>query len=168
MKRIIKLTEKQLNEATDNGFNYLNGGDVPNYSGQTFISATGKIKQDEYGKPTTSDMVGNSLSSQTFDRYNLTTQTYRQKTNENDEFLPNLNKEKKTNIDDSNDIEDAEEEITIPMGIESKLDMLIKALESTKMTPKQRSVVLNKIVERLPLDNIPFAWKKELISKIKK
>ena len=108
MKRIIKLTEKQLNEATDNGFNYLNGGDVPNYSGQTFISATGKIKQDEYGKPTTSDMVGNSLSSQTFDRYNLTTQTYRQKTNENDEFLPNLNKEKKTNIDDSNDIEDAE------------------------------------------------------------
>ena len=64
-------------------------------------------------------------------------------------------------------VEDAEENTEIPIGVESKMEMFIKSLNSTKMNPKQRAVVLNKLIDMLNLDGAPFNWKREMISKIK-
>lgn len=175
MKRIIKLTAAQINEVGTDGFNYLTGGDTPNYNGQTHISATGKLNQEEFGNPITTDDISNSLSPQTYNRYNMATQTYRQRTNENEEQsneqtpnLPNLdpdgNGQVPTNM---GDIEKNQDNITIPMAIQTKLEMLEKAMSSTKLTPKQKGVILNKIVDLIPLNNVPYGWKKELITKIK-
>lgn len=169
MKRIIKLTEKQLNEAIDNGFNYLKGGDTPNYCGQTFISATGKLDiEDEYGEPIMGDKISKTLSPQTYSRYTIGTQTYRQKTNENDESMfPDKEQKQQKQVPKEAAVEDAEENTEIPIGVESKMEMFIKSLNSTKMNPKQRAVVLNKLIDMLNLDGAPFNWKREMISKIK-
>lgn len=171
MKRIIKLTEKQLNEATDSGFNYLDGGDVPNYSGQTFISASGKLGiEDEYGEPVMGDKVSKTLSPQTYSRYTMGTQTYRQKTNENDTNIGiNQNdKSQGTRPEDSSDIEKDEESTVLPQAVESKLEMFIKSINSTKMNPKQTGIVLNRLIDMLNVDETPFNWKKEIVSKIRK
>ena len=170
MKRIIKLTEEQLHEAIDNGFNYLDGGDTPNYSGQTFISASGHLDIDEYGDPVTSDKISKTLSPQTYSRNTIGTQTYRQRTNENDNnmmFPEQHKKEEKTEKPKEAEIENAEDNTEIPMGVESKMEMFVKALQTTDMNPKQKGIVLNKLVSMLNLEGVPFNWKKELITKIK-
>jgi hypothetical protein len=178
MKRIIKLTEAQIREVGNDGFNYLNGGDIPNYNGQTHISATGKLNQEEYGNPTTTDDVANKLSNQPYNLQSIGTRTYRQRTNEDGSQtdmnngqmpnLPNLDSNGDGNIPtNASDIEKNEDNITIPMAINTKLELLSKALNTTKLTPKQKGIILNKIVDLMPLNNVPYSWKKELITKIK-
>lgn len=169
MKRIIKLTEKQLNEAIDNGFNYLDGGDIPNYSGQTFISASGQLDANEYGEPVIGDKVSKTLSPQTYSRNTIGTQTYRQNTNENeDTAFPDDDKKKQMGKQPENaEIEDAESNTEIPIGVESKLEMFIKSINSTKMNPKQRAIVLNKVIDMLKTEETPNNWKKEMVTKIK-
>ena len=46
--------------------------------------------------------------------------------------------------------------------------MFVKALQTTDMNPKQKGIVLNKLVSMLNLEGVPFNWKKELVTKIKR
>ena len=55
--------------------------------------------------------------------------------------------------------------IKIPVGVDRKSDMLLDAAK--ELTPKQQAMVLNKMIEELDTDNIPYMWKKELIEKLK-
>ena len=179
MKHIIKLTEKQLKEVDNKTFTYLSGSDVSNYDGQTHITVTGKLADDEYGDPTTTDKVSNTLTPQTYTRYGIG--GYGRYRNINEEENMDTNNSTKDTDDDNNvnnfykkdeldtlgnDVEN--DNLTrIPEGVEYKLNLLLKEMDSLKLTPKQQAIVLNKIIEVLECNEMPFSWKKTLMLKLK-
>lgn len=195
MKRIIKLTEQQLREASyDNTFNYLGGGDTSNYSGQSQIFATGKLgPEEEYGDPITTDKVSRSLSPQTYNRYGVGSQGYRKFQNtpdtnlldidiEDDEISQTTNEDTQKLSDDDNEIDNfykkdeldtlgngvENDNLTrIPEGVEYKINLLLSEIKRLNLTPKQQAIVLNKIVESFDVEKIPYSWKKTLMLKIK-
>lgn len=171
MKRIIKLTEKQLREVTGDNI-FLTNNSTPNYCGQSCISANGKLDQDTYGEPTTTDKVSQSLTPQTYYRYSMGTQLYRKSTNE----------DKQNQIDDDNNVDsfydnkeldtmsngvDNDNLTRIPEGVEYKVNLLLTEIKKSNLSPKQQGIVLNKIIEAFEVDKMPFSWRKTLMLKIK-
>lgn len=172
MTRIIKLTKQQIIESSLAGFNYLNGGDTPHYCGQTEISVTGKLNQDEYGDPTTTDKISRSLSPQTYNRYGVGSQGYRKRTNEDVQTQTDDDNEidnfyKKNELDTLGNGVENDNLTRIPEGIEYKLNLLLSEVKSCKLTPKQQAIVLNKIIEDFQVKDMPYSWKKTLMLKIR-
>lgn len=174
MRRVIKLTEEQIRETMDNTFNYLGGGDTPNYNGQTEISATGKLDQSEYGNPTTTDKVSQSLAPQTYNRYGNGSRyvSSYQRTNEDS----SIETDDDNGIDDFYDNDELDtlgngvdnDNLTrIPQGVDYKLNQLLGDIKGGKLTPKQQAIVLNKVIEAFNVEQMPLSWKKALMLKIK-
>ena len=64
-KRIIKITNRQLKEATGvNAFNTIQGTDVPGYSGTKEISTGGYLDDNELAEPTTTDDYADTMAPQ--------------------------------------------------------------------------------------------------------
>ena len=69
MRKIIKLTERQLREAQEGIFQWNTGREVENCSGNSKISVSGKLNDNEMGKPVDSDYVEDELTPQGYGRY---------------------------------------------------------------------------------------------------
>lgn len=69
MRKIIKLTERQLREAQEGIFQWNTGSEVENCSGNSKISVSGKLNDNEMGKPVDSDYVEDELTPQGYGRY---------------------------------------------------------------------------------------------------
>lgn len=69
MKKIIKLTERQLREAENRLFSYSLDSDVPNCAGNSEISVGGKLNNREMGEPKDADYISNELTPQGYGRY---------------------------------------------------------------------------------------------------
>ena len=54
--------------------------------------------------------------------------------------------------------------IQIPQGVDYKTNMLVDAMNN--LNPKQQAIVINKILENVDMNSIPYRWKKELIMKL--
>jgi hypothetical protein len=55
----------------------------------------------------------------------------------------------------------------IPNGVDKKTQILVDAISSSNLKPKQQAMVLNKLLEVLNISSIPYSWKKELMLKLK-
>lgn len=166
-RRIIKLTNeqyRQLKEAEDDSFGYLDNGDFKEYSGQSQIGVTGKVNDEEYGQPKTSDSLADKLSSQTYNRFcgSAFRPTSIREDDENndgvDDFYNNNELDTLGNNTSDDDL------VKVPQSVQSRMNMLIDSMKN--LQPKQQAIVLNKIIESINLSEIPYAWMKELRLKI--
>jgi hypothetical protein len=57
--------------------------------------------------------------------------------------------------------------VVIPQDVQHKIDLLINIVKQNNLKPKQQAIVLNKMVEELDTENIPYQWKKILMDKLK-
>ena len=69
MKKIIKLTEKQLREAENGLFSYTLDSEVPNCMGNSEISVGGKLNDREMGEPKDAGYISDELTPQGYGRY---------------------------------------------------------------------------------------------------
>lgn len=174
MNRNIKITESQyrmLQEADEEMFPYVTDNDAKPFNGYGDISADGKKSGEENADTkTTADKVQQMRTMDGWNRYrtygNVYPTTVREDTNKENDFydansIPSPSKE----LDILSNGNENDDLIKIPVGVDKKCDIL---LDSTKiLTPKQQAIVLNKMIEELDTDNIPYQWKKELIEKLK-
>lgn len=189
MGKNIKVTERQyriIQEAIDNTFAYIDEKDTIPYDGQKNISADGKIDGETNGDVTIGDKVSKTVTPQSFLRYRGIGygrfQPYTMQPNmvdsdmQCDEGIQPNNDKNNDGIDDfyNNDEldllgdDDADNDLVkIPQGIVTKSDILIDAVNSNNLTSKQQAIILNKIIEAFDITSIPYAWKKELILKLK-
>jgi hypothetical protein len=163
-RRIIKLTKKQLAEAEENAFNYLDNADFKQYAGQSEISVPGKENDEEYGNEKPTDAFADKISSQAYNRY------------AGFAYRPYALKESDINTDGIDDFYNNDELVTlgnenqnddlvkIPEGVKNKMDILIDSMQM--LSPKQQAIVLNKMIESFDLSSLPYAWLKELRLKI--
>lgn len=167
MAKIIKLTKAQLMEADSTAFGYLDvDNSTPSNVGTKEIGVTGKIDDKEYGDPIPSDKIANTMTVQGYNRYrmygsNVRPHSIRENDVNNDgvdDFYNNSELDILSNNDDQDNL------IKIPKGVDAKLDLLIHSI--TNLQPKQQAMVLNKLVETMKLDSIPYSWAKELMHKI--
>ena len=168
--KIIKLTDKQLQEASDMGFTFLTDSDVPNYNGNSETTVSGKLTQNTYGKPTYTDQIAQKLSPQTYNRYGMTnykggyrriSESFEDKNNDNiDDFYQSDSLDTLSNGIDEDNL------TAIPFSVDSKLNEFCKTCNNIKLSPYQNAMIINKIIECFPINNIPYKWKKELILKI--
>ena len=167
MAKIIKLTKTQLMEADSTAFGYLDAeNSTPSNVGTKEIGVTGKIDDKEYGDPIPSDKIANTMTVQGYNRYrmygsNVRPHSIRENDVNNDgvdDFYNNSELDILSNNDDQDNL------IKIPKGVDAKLDLLIHSI--TNLQPKQQAMVLNKLVETMKLDSIPYSWAKELMHKI--
>ena len=167
MAKIIKLTKAQLMEAESTAFGYLDvDNSTPSNVGTKEIGVTGKIDDKEYGDPIPSDKIANTMTVQGYNRYrmygsNVRPHSIRENDVNNDgvdDFYNNSELDILSNNDDQDNL------IKIPKGVDAKLDLLIHLI--TNLQPKQQAMVLNKLVETMKLDSIPYSWAKELMHKI--
>ncbi len=166
-KKIIKVTKKQLKETEGDAFKYLDtDNNVPSSNGNSEIGVTGKIDDNNYGEPSNSDKIANTLTPQGYNRYRMY----------GNNVIPGWIKESDINndgvddfynhaeLDTLSDGDTSNNLIKIPRGTEYKLDILIDNI--TKLQPKQQAMVLNKLVETMNISSIPYSWAKELMHKI--
>lgn len=167
MPRIIKLTKKQLREADDGNFDYIDdNNDMPSSNCQTQISVDGKLDNDRSGNPLISDRIAKSITAQTYSRFNNYANNCRHGVREGvdinddniDDFYNNDELDILSNGDDNDNL------VKVPQGVDYKTDMLVNSM--TNLNPKQQAIVLNKILENIDLNSIPYRWKKELIMKM--
>lgn len=166
MDKIIRVTEHQLRETEGVAFKYLDSSnDTPSSNGSSEIGVTGKTDDNEYGKPVDSDKIAHTLTVQGYDRYRMYGSN-----------IPNVIREQDDNADGVDDfynhaeldtLSDGDKSnnlIKVPEGTQNKLNTLIDNI--IKLSAKQQAMVLNKLVEKLDISNIPYAWSKELMNKI--
>lgn len=174
MPKNIKVTEKQyqtIQEELDNEFTYFSDDDTKKYDGQVNITANGKMNTETNGEPTTADKVQRSLTPQSYNRYRSYGNIYPRSMREGIDVDKNND-----NVDDfynHNELDilsngDNDDNLTkIPSGIDRKTQILVDAIKNNNLSPKQQAMVLNKLIEVLDLQAIPYSWKKELMLKVK-
>lgn len=171
MSKNIKVTEEQyrkLQEAIDNDFIYFTDDDVKNCNGLTNISADGKLDDNEFAEPVTSDKIQQSLTPQGYNRYRTygnISHSMREGVDVNkdnvDDFYNNDEMDIMSNGDEKDNL------VKIPAGVDNKTQLLVDAIANNKLTPKQQAIVINKLIETLDLSQIPYSWRKELMLKLK-
>lgn len=167
MPRIIKLTKQQLKE-TDNGdFDYIdNENDMPSSIGQSQISVDGKVDDTKSGNTLIGDRIAKSMTPQTYSRFNNYSNSYCHRMREGvdvnndnvDDFYNNDELDILSNGDNNDNL------IQIPQGVDYKTNMLVDAMNN--LNSKQQAIVINKILENVNMNGIPYRWKKELIMKL--
>ena len=167
MPRIIKLTKQQLKE-TDNGdFDYIDDeNDMPSSIGQSQISVDGKVDDTESGDTLIGDRIAKSMTPQTHSRFNNYSNGYCHRMREGvdvnndnvDDFYNNDELDILSNGDNDDNL------IQIPQGVDYKTNMLVDAMNN--LNSKQQAIVINKILENVNMNGIPYRWKKELIMKL--
>ena len=167
MAKIIKLTKAQLMEADSTAFGYLDvDNSTPSNVGTKEIGVTGKIDDKEYGDPIPSDKIANTMTVQGYNRYRMYGSNVRphsiRENDVNNDGVDDFYNHSELDILSNND--DQDNLIKIPKGVDAKLDLLIHSI--TNLQPKQQAMVLNKLVETMKLDSIPYSWAKELMHKI--
>lgn len=176
MDKNIKITERQykmLQEVSDKDFSYFKNDDTKPYDGQMNVTANGKIDPETNANPTTGDKVQRSMTPQGYARYrsygNIYPRTMQEgvspSNDKNNDGIDDFYNYDELDILSNNDEED--NLIKIPKGIDVKTQMLIDAINSSNLNPKQQAIVLNKLIETLNLSTIPYSWKKELILKLR-
>ena len=155
MPRIIKLTKQQLKE-TDNGdFDYIDDeNDMPSRIGQSQISVDGKVDDTESGDTLIGDRIAKTMTPQTYSRFN----------NYSNGYCHRMREGVDVNKDNVDDFYNNDNLIKIPQGVDYKTNMLVDAMNN--LNPKQQAIVVNKILENVNMNSIPYSWKKELIMKL--
>ena len=155
MPRIIKLTKQQLKE-TDNGdFDYIDDeNDMPSSIGQSQISVDGKVDDTESGDTLIGDRIAKSMTPQTYSRFN----------NYSNGYCHRMREGVDVNNDNVDDFYNNDNLIQIPQGVDYKTNMLVDAMNN--LNSKQQAIVINKILENVNMNGIPYRWKKELIMKL--
>lgn len=167
MKRTIKVTKNQLRETEGVAFKYLeDGNDVPSSNGTREIGVTGKTDDGSYGVPADGDKIANTMTVQGWNRYLrhgscATPGNIRENDANGDGVSDFYNHDELDTLSDGNKDNNL---IRIPNGVDHKLDVLIDSISS--LQPKQQAMVVNKLIETMELDKIPYAWAKELMNKI--
>lgn len=165
MKRIIKVTEQQLKETEGAAFEYLDlNNDVP-YGNNSEINATGKLNATEYGEPTIGDKISDTMTNQLRNRfygyYNSRPTTIREKDENNDNVDDFYNNDELDTLSDGNENNNL---IKMPQSAEAKLNQLVHQLEN--LNSKQQAMILNKLIEIMDIETIPYSWTKELMLKL--
>lgn len=162
--RII-ITEEQLKEMEDNDFEFLDTDNSTPYNvGNSQIGVTGKTDRSEFGEPATGDKIGSSLTNQGYNRFMgcgryVTPLNIHESDDDNDGF-----EENDPELDRLSNGNDADNLMRVPQSAEQRLNNLINVIQN--LSPKQQAMVLNKLVETIKLDKIPYSWAKELMFKI--
>ena len=164
---VIKLTEKQLREASKDAFEYLTNLDTVPNNGQTEISVNGKLNDKEDGIPMTTDRFASMNTPQGYNRYGGTGNSYttmgvRESNDDNkdgvDDFYNNSEMDLLGNGDDDDNL------TGISNTIDMKTDAFVNLIKN--LPAKKQAIVLNKIIESMNLTDISYRWKKEIIKKI--
>lgn len=184
MSKNIIITEKQYKkilESTEETFSYINDNDdTKPYDGQMNITANGKLEPDENAKPTTSDEIQKSLTPQSWNRYrtygNVTPRAMSEgveikqgnDTNQADDTgevnasFNTTNKELNMLTDNNKD----DNLVKIPQGVQDKINLLLDVVDKNRLSPKQKAIVLNKLIEELNTNSVPYRlqkkWKKDI------
>ncbi len=164
-KRLIRITEQQLKEADT--FNFLNGTSEPHCDGQRSISADGRLNDDGYGVPETSDDVADTECPQSylryFDKYHGGNGIRRLGESEEDEngdgakdFYQKPDKDLLNDNDFNNDI------VRIPPMVIQKLKLFLEEVAKHNLTERKKYIILSHILRVFGLHSLPPSYKKDL------
>ena len=162
--RLIKITEKQLKEVQ--GFDYLSDNDTPHCDGQSHVSVDGRLNDEEYGEPKTAGKAM-PLTPQGRVRYAVANGLRRSAAVA--ESVSGVNDDDS----DKNGVKDFYEKpelngknnddvVTLPKGVEYKIEILLAEIKKSNLMPKQIAKVLDRIIEALDLSQLPPSYIKNL------
>lgn len=170
MNKIIKLTTKQIYEATENNdFQYLSDNDIPHNDGNVNITVGGRLNNDEYSNPITTDKISQTIAKQQYPNYGnfyytKNYHTMKEGVDNNQDGIDDFYNNKEMDVLSNGNPND--NLVRIPESVNEKLDNLINVMKMNNLSIKQQSMVLNKIIESIPTGMIPPMWKRELILKL--
>lgn len=171
MRRIIKITEKQLREAEGDAFKYLDvNDDTKPYDGQSTIMSNGKLNGENNAEPIFTDRISKQRTPQAWARYRMYGNVNMRPHAEQDIFNEGV-AVSDGNIE-NNGINDFDEKVAmmgqgngletmsdgnsdnnlcvIPNGIDRATDILINQISQHNLNPKQIAMVIDKIQEAFP------------------
>ena len=164
--KIIKLTKKQLKEAEGNSFDYLNNSDTKSHNGQTEISANGKLNDDEYGNPITTDKASSTLTPQTYNMYGSYAQNRHKSIYEDvDDGINTFYAQDE--LDDLSDGDKTNDNTKIPRSIIDYADRFLEKINNSHISDRNKAMVLYKIIKELSIKNIPESWIKNIITMLR-
>jgi hypothetical protein len=164
-KRLIRITENQLKEAET--FNFLNGTSEPHCDGQRAISADGRLDDDDYGQPETTDDIADTVSPQAYLRYfdkiyggNGIRRIWESDEDKNgdgaDDFTQKPDKDLLNDNDFNNDI------VRIPPMVFHKLNLFLEEVAKHNLTERKKYIILSHILKVLGLHNLPPSYQRDL------
>lgn len=169
MAKTVKLTQKQIKES-ESIFSFLYNTDTTTCDGNSKISVTGKLNGKTDGKPYTTDKFASMNCPQAYNRYG----SYGYRYGRGNELKEDANNDEdndgvddfynNTEIDILSNGNKADNLVKIPQGIDNKVNILVNACQT--LTPKQKAIVLNKILENFDISSLSYNIKKLLLKKL--
>lgn len=192
MKKKIIVSKKQLNEmrrfiteSVDNGYVYIDSGStLPSKNGLEQVSANGGCpdwRDIEDIEPTTTDDFSRTLCPMRNNRMGMSSNTMGRfdRSSEDDgevveeavevgsgkmEGIGNDTIGNSELLDTLSDGDKGNDDSVLSQSILSVIDRLLTMTEA--LPDKKKAMVLNKIIERYDLEEIPYPWKREMSKKI--
>ena len=181
MPKNIKITEKQyrmLQEADEEVFSYTTDSDVKPFDGFGGVNVDGKIDGETNAEEkVTSDRVEKMRTMDGWNRYRTYGRLYPTVVREgvitkgNDanksDDIGEVPSAIKNNKDLNTLTNDKKDDLTrIPQGVQDKINLLLDVVNKANLTAKQKGIVLNKLIEALNTDSVPYQmqrkWQKNI------
>lgn len=165
--KIVRLTEKQIREVYGDDFNYISDDTTPQYGGNTYITSTGKMDDEEFGDPLYTDEL-DVMAPQGYwygwhYRNTPIHEAYGQDGQENTPNQDTDNDGIKNYWDNvtNNTLDDGDDKTNltvIPPSILQKTDTLIQAISNTNLNVRQQYMIAARIMDALNLEKLDPAW----------
>lgn len=170
MAKNIKVSSEQyerLKEAIEDEFSYVTNSEYKPYDGQLNVSANGKPTPEDYGNVVTSDMVQQSITPQSYNRfrsYGNISRAMREGIEINKQDFYDTPSIKNKELDTLSNGDKNGNLVKIPQTVQDKMNLLLDSVKKNNLSSKQQAIVLHKLIEELSHGSIPNQWKKELIN----
>lgn len=170
MRKIIRLTEKQLRKLEEGGLSNIidSSCEIPEYI-PSQSTPEGKMNDDEFAEIVTTDDLGDEMC-KNFPwgyRGNLryAMRMVAENSDKSRDGVPDVfNHPDANKLNDGNKSNDQE---IIPISVEKHLDRLIQAINKAKLPPKKKVNILNKFIDNTDLKGLPPSYATETSMKIK-
>lgn len=166
--RNIIVTEEQyrkIEENFDNDFSYISDNDTKHCSGNTDITVDGRIEDGVNGDTVTTDMIQQSLTPQSWNRYRQYGNIYPRTMRENYD-INSADDIGETDAFDSLELQ-GNMLTQIPQTVQDRLKKFLSSVQDQNLTPKKKAILLNTLVKNLS-SNTNFPTQKALDKGINK
>lgn len=157
-KHIVKINEDQ--------YEFLKGGDTKHFNGNSEVCVGGQLNPDEDGIPKTTDEIGSMVTAQGYNRWPRRYMNFKESVDKpsngdlNGDGIDNFYQDK---LNDRLSNGNPDDNLTVvPNSIETRVEALMKLINSSNLNAMQLTNVLNEILQSLDLSKLTYKQKKEL------
>lgn len=158
--KIVRLTEKQIREVYGDDFNYISDDTTPQYGGNTYITSTGKMDDEEFGDPLYTDELDVMAPQGYWYGWHYRNTPIRENTHgdNQEEYSNPQTRDMDSNLEQTDVFQDNDPtnvNTAIPPTVTDRMQKFLNAV--LPLPPEKQSMIVKELMKRMNLKTDP-SW----------